>query len=858
MALTREGVRCAGGTRVGEEPPVTSLDASRQERALPNSTPEPAHGGVESPLARVLAFVARAANGGTMPPAQLGEVTLLPHQRTAIPLLERALRRFGGALLADEPGLGKTFTALGVARRYRHVLVVAPATLRTMWRDALRRTGFVADFVSHQQLSRPRASFSVKVRPDLVIVDEAHHARNPATFRYAALARLTWGAHVLNLSATPIHNRRGDLHALIALFLGSGVRSLPDSALAPLIVRRSAAACGASSLALAADPHADRTTGADRALPIRPPSALLPELRRLEWIDLPPSQEVVAALLALPPPLPTADGGSAGALVALSLLRAWCSSDAALLAALRRRVATALSLEHALAGGVLPTKAGLRAWTTSNDVLQLAFPAFADGTPAGEHVSAWREVLCRHAEALRALRALVAGPGARDSVRFARLTEAIAPLLSARVVVFTHSAESAHAAFRALAPTHRVAALTGRGGRIASGPVTRRALLDAFRPEGTGIDNAAAARLDVLVATDVLSEGVDLQGAGAVVHLDLPWTPARLEQRVGRIRRIGAPRRHVVQLAVGPPLRAEEMRAVAHHLALKAGVTGALLGAGDLARVLPPLGDPAAPRGAAPTEAIERIRTLCAAYGWEGGAISDAAMGSAGFSLVAAAVAPVTPPREPSASLAARPPLSEGCSVQHRPTGVVVVRRHHALELLALFGEVTSDDPRDVLSLLERVGHEAPVAEDEYIACIELAQRWCAARDVEERALAAIPARTPAHRAMLRQLAVLVTRSGRMGRATLAESVHEARSLVLTSAGAGAEEALRTLLASAPPATTPLAWLAAVRETLAVRDSHRGAANAPPPPLAHPARPTPHSPPTHPTHPVAILLLPNK
>jgi len=43
-----------------------------------------------------------------------------------------------------------------------------------------------------------------------------------------------------------------------------------------------------------------------------------------------------------------------------------------------------------------------------------------------------------------------------------------------------------------------------------------------------------------LIATDLASEGLDLQDADAVVHYDLPWTPLRLEQRVGRIARLGS------------------------------------------------------------------------------------------------------------------------------------------------------------------------------------------------------------------------------------------------------------------------------------------------------------------------------
>ncbi|AMW32753.1 SNF2 family N-terminal domain-containing protein [Fervidobacterium changbaicum] len=45
--------------------------------------------------------------------------------------------------------------------------------------------------------------------------------------------------------------------------------------------------------------------------------------------------------------------------------------------------------------------------------------------------------------------------------------------------------------------------------------------------------------LKILVSTDAASEGLNLQTLGTLINLDLPWNPTRLEQRKGRIQRIG-------------------------------------------------------------------------------------------------------------------------------------------------------------------------------------------------------------------------------------------------------------------------------------------------------------------------------
>jgi superfamily II DNA/RNA helicase len=52
----------------------------------------------------------------------------------------------------------------------------------------------------------------------------------------------------------------------------------------------------------------------------------------------------------------------------------------------------------------------------------------------------------------------------------------------------------------------------------------------------------------LLVATDAACEGLNLQTLGTLINVDLPWNPSRLEQRLGRIKRIGQARRTVDML----------------------------------------------------------------------------------------------------------------------------------------------------------------------------------------------------------------------------------------------------------------------------------------------------------------------
>lgn len=517
-------------------------------------------------LATARAFMAQRMLAPLDNEATLGPVTLRSHQRRALARVHGLLARHGGALLADEAGMGKTYVALAVARRHRQVLIVAPASLREHWESSLRQTMVRAELVSFERLSRA-ATLGKAVPVDLVIVDEAHHLRNRDTRRYRAVAALCDRARVLLVSATPLHNRCSDLAAQLALFLGDSPSAMTEEELARFVVRHETA-------------HAE---------------PLLPAVDGPHWIRLSHDDELLDALVALPPSVPGADEGHGGALVVYTLLRQWASSRAALVEALRRRIARALAMRSALECGRWPARRELAAWLYADGALQLAFPELL--APAGGDAASFRELLAvvaAHEQALRELLALVRARADPDAERADALRQIRARHAGARVIAFSQYAETVRAIARRLLADGGVAELTARSARIASGTLPRAEVLAQLAP---GADGARSVdRIDMLVTTDVLSEGLDLHGASVVVHLDLPWNPARLEQRVGRVRRIGSAFPVVFTYALAPPASSERMLRVENRLRRKLRLSGRVVGRG--LDILPRDGS-LVPRGAA-------------------------------------------------------------------------------------------------------------------------------------------------------------------------------------------------------------------------------------------------------------------
>ena len=192
-----------------------------------------------------------------------------------------------------------------------------------------------------------------------------------------------------------------------------------------------------------------------------------------------------------------------------------------------------------------------------------------------------------HVGAVRALlsRALAPTPTSTNRAR-RRFADVRARHPGEKVLVFSQYTDTVLALFAELRGARGVAALTSRGGRIASGATFATGDLRAIRSASDGGGAAAPPPRRSTYSSPPISasEGLNLHDASVVVHMDLPWTPARLEQRVARSRRLGALHARTHSYALAPPADAEMVLSVERRLREKLrtmeeviGSTGAVL-----------------------------------------------------------------------------------------------------------------------------------------------------------------------------------------------------------------------------------------------------------------------------------------
>lgn len=124
---------------------------------------------------------------------------------------------------------------------------------------------------------------------------------------------------------------------------------------------------------------------------------------------------------------------------------------------------------------------------------------------------------------------------------------------SRKMVIFTSSAKTAEWLEKSIVdginklsrePEFSGLSYYSNEGKVASvtgGSKDKEEKLKAFAPNSMNNikgNNDDYGTCDIIIATDVLAEGVNLQQAGMVINYDLPWNPMRVVQRVGRIDRI--------------------------------------------------------------------------------------------------------------------------------------------------------------------------------------------------------------------------------------------------------------------------------------------------------------------------------
>ena len=578
------------------------------------------------------------------------------------------LNRFGGCIIADSVGLGKTFEALAIIKyhelRNDRVLVLVPKRLRDNWtlyksndrRNFLAPDRFNYDVLNHTDLSREGGlSGDIDLAHvnwgnyDLVVIDESHNFRNKKTpragseTRYYSLMRkiIKEGVktRVLMLSATPVNNRMADLRNQIAFATEGDDTALIDHGIGSI-----------DSTTRLAQKQFNRWLDLNDAE--RTPARLVEMLgfdyfTLLDLLTIARSRKHVEKYYGtsetgrfptrLKPINIKADVDSAGEFrsirdINLEIRRLNLSSYAPLRyvlphkqeaydkkystevkggTAFFRQVDREESLIHLLRVNVLKrmesavpsfvltierqlrdveaTLARIEQQPESVEEIEIEDLDIEDPSVesllVGRKVKVllkdvdlirWKQDLIEDRDRLATLVSAARQVDAGRDAKLAALREVIEnkcrnPINAGnrKVIVFTAFADTARYLYDQLAPWVKqtlgleTALVTGTGSNQTTLPRLRRdlaSILTAFAPRAKERpdDFAGDGDLDLLIATDCISEGQNLQDCDCLINYDIHWNPVRIIQRFGRIDRIGSPNDRIQLVNFWPNMELEE------------------------------------------------------------------------------------------------------------------------------------------------------------------------------------------------------------------------------------------------------------------------------------------------------------
>ena len=505
---------------------------------------------------------------------------LAEFQRDAYQNARAILQRYGGVFISDVVGLGKTYIGLALLRYANRVrdafpLIIAPPRLCDMWEQMARDYGVKAEVLSNYQLEK----LDDYEMCDLVLIDESHAFRNTDTNRYECLTDYLRPRgepsqrQMILLTATPQNNTCWDVFNQMRLFpdvyeepmvpgeelkdffrlVDSGQENL-SSLMQHVLVRRT------RRLIKQEYPNATLPDGKGGGTPIvfperrdGPDAALrysiadvydglyeriLETLSSLTYarygladylLDEVRDDERYENLIRA--------GRSLRGLFKATLLKRCESSLKAFRQSLKWLIGVHEAFHDALADGKVLTSpehvGGAVEEMDISDVLEL----FRTEYPADDfHIEALQRDVEDDFYKLMGLKERIEAISAQEDAKLDRVRRHLREHWpdEHRTILFSQFTDTAKYLFEHLRDLDlNVELITSEHGSQLD--ITRR-----FAPQSMDTEVPQEEQIDLLISTDVLAEGVNLQDADTIVNYDLHWNPVRLIQRAGRIDRIGS------------------------------------------------------------------------------------------------------------------------------------------------------------------------------------------------------------------------------------------------------------------------------------------------------------------------------
>ena len=537
-----------------------------------------------------------------MPPLPGRE--LFDFQKAAVNRAIRRLDEYGGIIIADVVGTGKSFIGSAVLKYLRESrrskpLIVCPPHLKEMWKGFLREFDLYGEVVSRYKIGTEDV-LSQLTHCDAVLVDESHNFRNSNTNSYAALRAFmdekADDAYTILLSATPISNTPTDLKNQLRLFPAGKISAIPPLSgttldeyfkgvmdghtitdagaekvrelLRHILIRRTRTQIINKYAKQDGDRHYLELEGERMYFPKRrlkhPEEYDVNKVYNNAFCEI---QEAIGNLkLARYAPgyyireeylnpthpeykryfdlkrttLPLIG------IVRTSLLKRMESSIAAFADSVDRYFNGYKEFKRLLNEGTVPIGKEFHDEIykkISSDVDDYDGQRLADIKSQYDirafDVDRWKADMAHDVNIFASIRGNMVAKSeyTKHDDKLHNLLKLVRGMESEKILIFTESSVTAryiHGYLSGQIKHRNMAQIDSKQGNT-----EKNRAVGMFDPKNNNVRIERSKEIDVLISTDVLSEGVNMQAGRIVINYDFHWNPVRLIQRVGRIDRLG-------------------------------------------------------------------------------------------------------------------------------------------------------------------------------------------------------------------------------------------------------------------------------------------------------------------------------
>lgn len=498
----------------------------------------------------------------------------------------KIMDKYGGVMISDSVGLGKTYIGKKILEHYayyqrKRAMVICPAQLRDMWRSELYDANIQADVQSQEALGQKDCPVDSYQDGEVILIDESHNFRNTITTRYKNLERILGGGprkKLILMTATPINNNLLDLYHQLSLitrgddyhFRAAGIGNLKTyfvkaqkgltnlfNLLEEVVIRR--------TRHYVKENYPEATINGKQ---IKFPDRTLHTVRydlgatyehiyddivnRIDQLHL--TAYNLERYKKEKTKKDEEDDMRNQALIGLIktlFLKRFESSVQAFRISINRQLGFQKAFLEQLQAGRLLDSAEYRKLLAFEDDEQGELDQILTQLPPIEmtdyDIQRIETDIDADIEQLEQINVSVSPIEETEDDKLQHLVSLLeSDLGKKKVLVFSYFKDTARYVYRFLREKADAGYFQDRLIRIIDSDVPaeqRSTLIERFAPRANQKDDLAGTEreIDILISTDALSEGQNLQDSDTMINYDLHWNPTRMIQRAGRIDRLGTP-----------------------------------------------------------------------------------------------------------------------------------------------------------------------------------------------------------------------------------------------------------------------------------------------------------------------------